>query len=154
MYINSHHFSDGNLRKNIQKNPFLNDPSPLSSDEQDNSHIIIPIEIVRPKAPFPGQMFHGQKTQHDFNDYLIEIFNTFVVDIYITSDIFNKVYEIIKPEFYDSELLLSLMQQHLDLETYISRAVADELRKDIMLNAYSKIPCSLSRSVLGTQTQK
>lgn len=140
MYCTIHHHSYDNLLQNLH----THESSILSSsDEQDCN---IPF-IERPATPFPGQMFHGQKQQHDFNDYLIELFNATIKYKTLTYFDIDNIYNILKFDFNDVSVLGSILHKHLTPGLYVTVDIVDTLRQELMFNAYTKIPFTLSHSL-------
>lgn len=143
MYSTVEHHSYDNLLVNTRSNK----PSILSYSS-DELEMDLPVEtykfkrinIERPPAPFPGQMFHGQRHQCDFNDFLVEIFDAFLKNKLLTFELFHTVYELIKPEFHDSNILMKLMNDILTIDTIITPEIIDKLRETLMINGYSQVP--------------
>lgn len=143
MYSTVEHHSYDNLLLNNRSNK----PSILSysSDElemdiPETVYKYKPLHIERPPAPFPGQMFHGQRHQNDFNDFLVEIFDAFLKNKLLTFELFNIVYELIKPEFHDSNILMQIMNDILTIDTIITSEIINKLRETLMINGYSQVP--------------
>lgn len=115
--------------------------NPFISDLTDHVHVVVP-EFVRPIAPFPGQMFSGQKYQEVFNRDLMNLFNTKYLNKYVTPETYSSMIDHIRKDIPNEKLILELIRDHLRVNDFMSQVVLDRLRLDIIKHSYAKINVS------------
>lgn len=113
----------------------------VDPEDIDESHSIFirrNIHIERPKAPFPGQTFSGQKRPYEFNILLNKLLRKYL-NIPSTNEVLQSIYDSLKTEVPDQKQLQVVLRSRLPEGLIIDENIIELLRSDIMGISYSRI---------------
>ena len=122
----------GTNRCEFMNNPFLKD---VPESVWDHRYIY----IERPKTPFPGQLFEGQRRPSALDADMCLLMNTDMIDRFANRDVRVKLWNCVKEEWNNNNgKLMEIIERWIPDGTLMSNDVLNNLRIDILENSYAK----------------
>lgn len=99
--------------------------------------------IERPKAPFPGQMFGGQKCPSEFQKHLENILGAYIGNI-STESLISELHDLIYPDYPHehehpkTKRLEVILKSHLNIGTEVNEIKIAGVISEIISNSYAR----------------